>query len=204
MRHAYIAIEGNIGSGKTTMARLLANHYQAKLVLERFEENPFLAGFYENPERYAFSVEMSFLADRYKQLSLELKDRDLFQPLTIADYAPFKSLLFAQQNLNEAEFPLYRQFWNLSLGKLPAPNLIIRLLCSQSRLLENIAKRGRSYEQSIPIDYLQRINLAYEDFFKQRRDLPTLSLDVSDSDFIRHPEQLQPLLEKINTKLADA
>lgn len=189
----YIAIEGNIGSGKTTLAHRMAHHLNARLLLEEFEDNPFLEKFYGQPQRYAFSLEMSFLADRYHQLQQCLVE-DLFQPTIIADYAPWKSLIFAQCNLGEEEFQLYRQFWEMSLGKVAAPDLIIYLRRPLASLQANIALRGRPYEQQIDPAYLQEIGARYERFLCHREELPLLALDADRYNWLKKPEDLETIV----------
>ncbi len=179
----YLAIEGNIGSGKTTLAEYLAEELQANLLLERFADNPFLADFYREPERYAFSVEMSFLADRYQQLAHLPERRDLFRNGLIADFAPFKSLLFAQCNLPEEEFKLYRQFWQMSLGKLPQPDALVFLKRPLESLLRNIASRGRSYEKQISPAYLSQLQAKYREYTRLHYSGPVLELSAEGDTF---------------------
>ena len=158
MSPAYICIEGNIGSGKTTLARLLAQEMNARLILEEFEENPFLARFYEEPARYSFPLEMSFLADRYHQLKEKLNKQDLFQPLVISDYTLLKSLVFAGINLFDVEYRLYRDFFTIVERQLPKPDLIVFINRSVDTAKRNIIQRGRAYEQKIDHEYLRRVH----------------------------------------------
>jgi deoxyadenosine/deoxycytidine kinase len=192
----FIAIEGNIGSGKTTLAHVLARRLNARLLLEEFEDNPFLTKFYENPQRYAFSLEMSFLADRYHQLQQNLVE-DLFQPTLIADYAPWKSLIFAQCNLGEDEFKLYRQFWEMSLGKVAQPDLIVYLRRPIRSLQANIALRGRPYEQGIAKDYLKDIGDRYENFFRHRASLHLLPVEADRYNWIKEPDAVEPMIDQL-------
>ena len=180
----YIAIEGNIGAGKTTLASKLAEDCNAKLVLERFADNPFLPKFYKDQSRYAFPLEMSFLADRYQQLSDDLAQFDLFKDFLVADYHIFKSLIFAKITLAEDEYRLYRNLFDIIYREMPKPDLYVYLYQNSERLLQNIKKRGRGYEQQIPADYLDKINSGYLDYIKSQTDLNVLIIDVSDKDYI--------------------
>lgn len=180
----FLAIEGNIGSGKTTISKILAEAFNARLILEEFEDNPFLKGFYKDPERYSFSVEMAFLADRYHQLKKLVGEDDLFQPNLVADYAPFKSLLFAQNNLKDEEFKLYRDFWQMSLGKLPQPDIILYITKPIDELLRNIKKRGRSYEQDIKPDYLSDLEKRYIDYLNLHHHGKIVVVEAEQTDFI--------------------
>ena len=183
----FVAIEGNIGAGKTTFATRFARDVNAKLVLERFEENPFLPKFYKDPSRYAFPLEMSFLADRYQQLTDDLSQYDLFKTSVISDYFVFKSLIFSKVTLSEDEYVLYRKIFNFMYRDLVKPDLYIYLYQNVDRLLKNIKKRGRSYEQSITAEYLEQIHEGYMNFIKTRKDLNILILDISDIDFVENP-----------------
>ena len=193
----FIAIEGNIGAGKTTFATRFAKDVNAKLVLERFEENPFLPKFYEDPSRYAFPLEMSFLADRYQQLTDDLSQYDLFKTSVISDYYVFKSLIFSKVTLTEDEYALYRKIFNFMYRELVKPDLYIYLYQNVDRLLKNIKKRGRSYEQSITSEYLEQIHEGYMNFIRTRKDLDILILDISDIDFVETPEYYYKMVHKI-------
>ena len=197
----YIAIEGNIGAGKTTLSTKLSEDCNAKLVLERFADNPFLPKFYKDQSRYAFPLEMSFLADRYQQLSDDLAQFDLFKDFVVADYHIFKSLIFAKVTLQEDEFRLYKTMFDIIHKEMPKPDLYVYLYQNTERLLENIKKRGRSYEQEIPADYLEKINQGYLDYIKTQTDLNVLIIDVSDLDFVKKQEDYVFLLGEINTKI---
>jgi 2-amino-4-hydroxy-6-hydroxymethyldihydropteridine diphosphokinase len=197
----YIAFEGNIGAGKTTLATKIAEDFNAKTVLERFADNPFLPKFYEDQNRYAFPLEMSFLADRYKQLSDDLAQFDLFKDFIVADYHIFKSLIFAKVTLQEDEFRLYKTLFDIVYREMPKPDLYIYLYQNTERLLENIKKRGRSYEQNIPADYLDKINSGYLDYIKSQTDLNVLIIDVSDRDFVKNQEDYLFILEEIRQKI---
>jgi 2-amino-4-hydroxy-6-hydroxymethyldihydropteridine diphosphokinase len=193
----YIAIEGNIGAGKTTLATKLAEDCNAKLVLERFADNPFLPKFYKDQSRYAFPLEMSFLADRYQQLSDDLAQFDLFKDFVVADYHIFKSLIFAKVTLQEDEFRLYKTMFDIIHKEMPKPDLYVYLYQNTTRLLHNIKKRGRSYEQEIPAEYLEKINQGYLDYIKTQTDLNVLIVDVSELDFVKKQADYVFLLEKI-------
>ncbi|WP_322549702.1 2-amino-4-hydroxy-6-hydroxymethyldihydropteridine diphosphokinase [Flavobacterium psychraquaticum] len=197
----YIAIEGNIGAGKTTLATKLAEDCNAKLVLERFADNPFLPKFYKDQSRYAFPLEMSFLADRYQQLSDDLAQFDLFKDFVVADYHIFKSLIFAKVTLQEDEFRLYKTMFDIIHKEMPKPDLYVYLYQNTDRLLQNIKKRGRSYEQEIPAEYLEKINQGYLDYIKTQTDLNVLVIDVSDLDFVKKQEDYVFLLNAINKKI---
>lgn len=197
----YIAIEGNIGAGKTTLATKLAEDCNAKLVLERFADNPFLPKFYKDQSRYAFPLEMSFLADRYQQLSDDLAQFDLFKDFVVADYHIFKSLIFAKVTLQEDEFRLYKTMFDIIHKEMPKPDLYVYLYQNTDRLLQNIKKRGRSYEQEIPAEYLEKINHGYLDYIKTQTDLNVLIIDVSDLDFVKKQEDYVFLLNEINSKI---
>lgn len=197
----YIAIEGNIGAGKTTLSTKLSEDCNAKLVLERFADNPFLPKFYKDQSRYAFPLEMSFLADRYQQLSDDLAQFDLFKDFVVADYHIFKSLIFAKVTLQEDEFRLYKTMFDIIHKEMPKPDLYVYLYQNTERLLENIKKRGRSYEQEIPADYLEKINQGYLDYIKTQTDLNVLIIDVSDLDFVKKQEDYVFLLNEINRKI---
>ena len=197
----YIAIEGNIGAGKTTLANKLAEDFNAKMVLERFADNPFLPKFYEDQNRYAFPLEMSFLADRYQQISDDLAQFDLFKDFVVADYHIFKSLIFAKVTLAEDEFRLYKTMFDIIYKEMPKPDLYIYLYQNTERLLQNIKLRGRSYEQEIPAEYLEKINSGYLDYIKSQKDLNVLIIDVSNKDFLQNQEDYAFILEEIQKKL---
>jgi deoxyguanosine kinase len=196
----YIAIEGNIGAGKSTLAIKMAHDFNAKTVLERFADNPFLPKFYEDQSRYAFSLEMSFLADRYQQLSDDLSQFDLFKDFIIADYHIFKSLLFSKITLEEDEFRLYRTLFDIIYKEMPKPDLYIYLYQNTNRLLQNIKNRGRNYEQDITAEYLEKINKGYLEYIKTQTDLNVLVIDVSERDFVLNQEDYLFILDKIKEK----
>ena len=196
-KYSYIAIEGNIGAGKTTLTNMMATDFNAKKVLERFADNPFLPKFYEDKERYAFPLEMSFLADRYQQLSDDLAQYDLFKNFIISDYYVFKSVIFSKVTLNEDEFKLYRKVFDMMYKEMLKPDLYVFLYQSPERLLENIKKRGRDYEQNISAHYLKQIHDGYMDFIKSKTEINTLIIDVSDLDFVKHPEDYKKIIAAI-------
>ena len=198
----YIAFEGNIGAGKTTLVTKIAEDFNAKTVLERFADNPFLPKFYEDQNRYAFPLEMSFLADRYKQLSDDLAQFDLFKDFIVADYHIFKSLIFAKVTLQEDEFRLYKTMFDIVYREMPKPDLYVYLYQNTERLLENIKKRGRGYEQNIPADYLDKINGGYLDYIKSQTNLNVLIIDVSDKDFVKNQEDYVYVLDEIQRKIS--
>lgn len=188
IKYNYVAIEGNIGSGKTSLAQMIADELNAKLVLERFEDNSFLPKFYKNPDQYAFPLEMSFLADRYQQLKDELSSRELFKTFTIADYYIDKSLIFARQNLKKDEYLLYSRLFEIINSSLPKPELIIYLYNSIENLQHNISKRGRTYEQEIPSSYLEKIQNGYFDYFRLNKHNIILIIDAQKMDFVNTKE----------------
>ncbi len=197
----YIAFEGNIGAGKTTLVHKIAEDFNAKTVLERFADNPFLPKFYKDQNRYAFPLEMSFLADRYQQLSDDLAQFDLFKDFIVADYHIFKSLIFAKITLQEDEYRLYRNLFDIIYKEMPKPDLYIYLYQNTDRLLQNIKKRGRTYEQNIEGQYLDKINNGYLEYIKSQKDLNVLIIDVSDRDFVKKQEDYLFVLNEIQKKL---
>jgi 2-amino-4-hydroxy-6-hydroxymethyldihydropteridine diphosphokinase len=198
-KYNYIAIEGNIGSGKTSLSNLMSDEFNAKIVLERFADNPFLPKFYEDQERFAFPLEMSFLADRYQQLTDDLAQFDLFKNFIVSDYYIFKSLIFAQVTLQKEEYALYRKMFDIMYKEISKPDLYIYLHQNTDRLLENIKKRGRDYEQNIEASYLQKIHVGYTNFIKTEQDLNTLVIDVSELDFVNNHDDYREVLKIINT-----
>ena len=194
-QYNYIAIEGNIGAGKTSLATMIAQEFNAKLILERFKDNPFLPKFYAEPERYAFPLEMSFLADRYQQLLDDISQYDLFSDFMIADYDRYKSLIFAQVTLQEEEFILYKRLHEMMYRDLPQPDLYVYLYQNTERLLENIKKRGRSYEKDIKGEYLDKINTGYLEFIKTQHHLNVKIIDISSLDFIKRREDFLKVIE---------
>ncbi|MFU8843204.1 MAG: deoxynucleoside kinase [Bacteroidales bacterium] len=197
MHYNYIVIEGNIGSGKTSLATMIARNLNAKLILERFEDNSFLPKFYKNPEQYAFPLEMSFLSDRYQQLKDELTNQDLFKNFTVADYFIDKSLIFARNNLQNEEFALYSKLFDIINLMLPKPQLIVYLYNSTENLLKNIRLRGRSYEQNITASYLDHLQHGYINYFHQKKDMRVLIIDTQTIDFVRRDDDYKKVIEVI-------
>lgn len=197
MKYNFITIEGNIGAGKTTLAHLLSKHFNARLILEEFAENPFLPKFYENKQQYAFPLELFFMAERYKQLKDLLQTKDMFQNITISDYLFTKCLLFAKVNLPEQEFMLYQKLFDIINPQLIQPDLLIYLHAPISKLKDNIKKRNRSYEQSINSDYLFSLQETYLEYIRQHQ-VKTLFIDVSNADFLGSEKHLKILLEALD------
>jgi len=183
-KYPYIVVEGNIGSGKTSLVKMLSKEISAYPIYEEFSDNPFLPKFYEDSEKYAFPLELSFLAERYHQLKKKLNTRDLFHKNIIADYYFIKSLIFSEITLSEDEFILYKKLFNIINQKLPKPDLLIYLYSDIERLQKNIKKRGRSYESKITYEYLNKINKGYFNFFGQQNQFPILILNLTNIDFV--------------------
>ncbi len=193
----YICIEGNIGTGKTSFSTRLAKDLGAQLILEEFADNPFLPFFYKNPERYAFSVELFFLTERFKQLESALSKQDLFLKGNVADYTFPKSMLFSRSNLSPEEYRLFQNLYKILQRNIPDPSLLVYLHRPVEQLLENIQKRGRSYEQNISVDYLTKIQNTYFEYFQSIIHFPILVVDVTALDFVNNPEHYQQLKEII-------
>jgi len=196
MNYHFITIEGNIGAGKTTLSHLLSRHFNARLVLEEFADNPFLPKFYENPKLYAFPLELFFMAERYKQIKDLIQQKDLFQNITISDYLFTKCLLFAKVNLPEDEFRLYQRLFEIIHQQLVQPDLLVYLHTPVSRLQQNIKKRNRSYEQKIPDEYLFNIQQTYTHYIKEH-NIKTLFIDASNADFLGNEKHLQVVIEAL-------
>lgn len=193
----FLVIEGNIGAGKTTLTEMVAKEYNAKLVLEQFADNPFLPKFYKDQERYSFPLELSFLADRYKQIKTEVLNLDLFHSFMVADYYFAKTAIFAQNTLKDDEYRLFRQIFDIVFESMPKPDLYVYLHANVDRLLQNIAKRGRDYEQEIQPEYLDKIQKGYFGFLKQINSFPILIIDTNNIDFVQNPEDYQSLKKAI-------
>lgn len=196
MKYTFITIEGNIGAGKTTLSHLLAKHYNARLVLEQFADNPFLPKFYESPDQYAFPLELFFMAERFKQLKELIQQKDLFQNVTISDYLFTKCLLFAKINLPEDEFRLYQRLFEIIHQQLVQPDILIYLHAPVHKLQQNIKKRARSYEQNIGDDYLFSIQQTYTNYIKQH-NIKTLFVDSSNADFLGNEKHLQVITDAL-------
>ncbi|MDT0539271.1 2-amino-4-hydroxy-6-hydroxymethyldihydropteridine diphosphokinase [Croceitalea sp. P059] len=199
----FLSIEGNIGAGKTTLTKMIAEEYNAKLVLERFAENPFLPKFYEDQSRFAFPLEMSFLADRYQQFTDDTSQFDLFKNFMVSDYDIFKSLIFAKVTLQKEEFELYKKVFNFMYKEVRKPDIYIYLYQGTERLLENIKKRGRDYEQGITAEYLDKINRGYLDFIKSHPQQTTLLIDLDSLDFVTNRNDYEYILNSIESKLIE-
>lgn len=197
MNYNFITIEGNIGAGKTTLAHMLSKHYNARLILEEFADNPFLPKFYENPGQYAFPLELFFMAERYKQQKEFLQQKDMFQTLTVSDYLFTKCLLFAKVTLPDDEFRLYQRLFEIINQQLIQPDLLIYLHAPVSKLQANIKKRNRSYEQKIPDDYLFNIQETYTHYIKQH-NIKTLFIDATHADFLGNEKHLRVVFEALD------
>ena len=197
MKYHFVTIEGNIGAGKTTLAHMLSKHYNARLILEEFADNPFLPKFYENPKQFAFPLELFFMAERYKQLKDLLHTQDMFNSITISDYLFTKCLLFAKVNLPADEFRLYQNLFDIIHQQLIQPELLIYLHSPVSRLQQKIRKRNRSYEQQIADEYLFSIQETYTQYIKQH-NVKTLFVDASNADFLGNKAHLQVIIDALD------
>ena len=202
MNYNFITIEGNIGAGKTTLAHLLSKHFNARLILEEFAENPFLPKFYESPKQYAFPLELFFMAERYKQLKDLLQTKDMFQNVTVSDYLFTKCLLFAKVNLPDEEFRLYQKLFDIINPQIVQPDILIYLHTPVNKLQENIKKRNRAYEQQIPNDYLFNLQETYTQYIKQHH-IKTLFVDASNADFLDNPKHLQIVIDALDKDYED-
>lgn len=192
----FIAVEGVIGVGKTSLAQLLAERMQARLVLEEFEENPFLPKFYENPERYAFQTQLAFLSSRFQQQQ-GLQTQDLFHETTVTDYIFEKDRIFARLNLNEDELALYDRIYKIMSGIAPRPDVVIYLQASVDRLMENIRRRGRPYEHHITRNYLASLQNSYNNFFNNFTRSRVLFVNTTELDFVGDVTHLDYLEDEI-------
>ncbi len=197
MNYPFIAIEGNIGAGKTTLSHILSKHYGARLILEEFADNPFLPKFYENPKQFAFPLELFFMAERFKQQKDLIMQKDLFQTVTISDYLFTKCLLFAKVNLPDDEFRLYQRLFDILFQQLIQPDILIYLHSPVNKLQENIKKRNRSYEQMIPDDYLFSIQETYTHYIKQH-NFKTLFIDASNADFLGNSAHVKTVIDALD------
>ncbi len=194
MKYNFITIEGNIGAGKTTLAHLLSRHYNARLILEAFADNPFLPEFYENPQQFAFPLELFFMAERFKQLKDLIQQKDLFQNLTISDYLFTKCLLFAKINLPDDEFRLYQRLFDIMHQQVTQPDIVLYLHSPVNKLQQNIRKRNRPYEQKIKDDYLFSIQETYTHYIKQH-NIKTIFIDASNADFLGNENHLKVVMD---------
>lgn len=197
MKYNFIAIEGTIGAGKTTLAHKISQRFNGKLILEEFEDNSFLPKFYQEPEKYAFPLEMSFMAERFQQLQKELKTQDLFHQFTVSDYFFRKCLIFAKKTLPAEEYKLYHKFFDILHASIPRPELLVYLYVNVERLQQNIKKRGREYEQKIEDEYLNKIQSGYLEFIRQQEDQRILIIDTNDIDFVENNDDFEKILEVI-------
>lgn len=197
MKHHFITVEGNIGVGKTTLTHLLAKHFNARLILEEFADNPFLPKFYEKPDQYAFPLELFFMAERYKQLKDMLHTKDMFQSITVSDYLFTKCLLFAKVNLPEEEFRLYQKLFDIINQQLIFPDILIYLHAPVQKLQTNIKRRNRSYEQSIGDEYLFNLQETYTSYIKQH-NIKTIFIDASNADFLGNEKHLQVVIDALD------
>jgi deoxyguanosine kinase len=197
MNYHFITIEGNIGAGKTTLAHLLAKHFNARLILEQFAENPFLSKFYENPQQFAFPLELFFMAERYKQQKELVHTKDMFQSITVADYLFTKCVLFAKVNLPDEEFLLYQKLFDIIYQQLVQPDIIIYLHAPVSKLQKNIKKRNRVYEQAIKDEYLFQIQEAYTNYIKQH-NIKTIFIDAANADFLGNQKHFKVILDALD------
>ena len=196
-RARYIAVEGPIGVGKTTLARILAEEWQARMVLEQVEDNPFLRRFYDDPEKHAFQAQMFFLLTRFRQQQ-DLAQQELFRQSVVADYLYAKDQLFAQINLDSEELALYRQLFHMLGARLPKPDLVVYLQARPDVLMARLRKRSRDYERDITPEYVRRITEAYKDYFFHYEETPLLVVNCSEIDFVAHSEETADLMREID------
>ena len=194
----YIAVEGTIGAGKTSLATMISEDYNAKIILEGFADNPFLPKFYKEADKYAFPLELSFLAERYQQLTDQLTKQDLFKDFTVSDYFINKSLIFAQKTLQDDVFGLYSRLFHIINSSIPKPDLLVYLYVSVDRLQANIKERGRDYEQDIENDYLEKIQSGYFEFIRQQQNMRILILDTNNVDFVKNEEDYKRIIDLID------
>ncbi len=197
MQYNFITIEGCIGAGKTSLSTMISEDMNAKLILEEFDDNPFLPKFYKKPDKYAFQLELSFLAERYQQLKKELHHQDLFRSFTISDYFISKSLIFARKNLNKDEFILYNKLYNIVDASIPKPDLLVYLYLDVEKLQSNIIRRGRNYEKNIKKEYLNKIQDSYFEYITQIQKAPVLVIDTNNIDFVNNSEHYQQIKDVI-------
>ena len=196
-RRAYLALEGPIGVGKTTLAQVLARELNARLILEDGEQNPFLARFYQDPEKFAIPVQLYFLLTRYNQ-QRELLQRPLLEQATVADYLFAKDRIFANLNLAPDELVLYEQVYKLLDSRMAKPDLVVYLLANVEVLAERLRRRNRDFERDISYEYLERVSSAYRDFFFYYDEAPLLVVDTSEIDFVNNPHDLADLIREID------
>lgn len=195
--HAYIAVEGNIGSGKTTFTEMMGKHYPCNLILEQFADNPFLPYFYEKPEQFSFPLELFFMTERYKQMQSLGGQKDMFYDFHLGDYSFIKTLLFARNTLPEDEFRIFQKLWRVLDASLPKPDLIVYLHRPVEVLQQLISKRGRDYEQSIKSDYLEKIQQTYLEYFRHESQIPILFFDIQERDFEQNIAYFEEIVKVI-------
>ena len=198
--YRYIVIEGNIGAGKTTLCQMLERDFQARLVLEQFTDNPFLPSFYEDRERFAFQVELFFMAERHKQLQEMLGQTDIFSPFTVGDYFFLKTLIFAKNNLKEDEYRLFSRVFHVLSSTFAKPDVLLYLHRPVDILMQQIQKRGRDYEKDISADYLLEIQNAYFDYFKTQTQIPVVILNIEDIDYTNEPAHYEKICAVLQQK----
>jgi deoxyadenosine/deoxycytidine kinase len=198
--YKYVCIEGNIGTGKTTLCHMLAHEFNCRLILEEFRDNPFLPYFYADPERYAFTVELFFMTERHKQIQKDLLNQDLFYDFAVSDYCFWKTLIFARNNLTDQEYKLFQRLFSILNNSFPNPDLLVYLHRSPGRLLDQIKKRDRSYENKIDTAYLQSIQDSYFEFFRSQVNYPILILDVEEIDYLSNQDHYQEIKKLITRK----
>ncbi|HXW84955.1 MAG TPA: deoxynucleoside kinase [Candidatus Binataceae bacterium] len=196
-RRGYIAVDGPIGVGKTSLAQMLARELGARVILEEVDENPFLARFYEDPDKYAFPLQLFFLLTRYNQ-QRELIQHELFAEATVADYLFAKDRIFANLNLAPEELQLYDSVYRLLDSNMPKPDLVVYVRAKVEVLAERLRKRNRDFERDISMDYLERVSAAYRDFFFYYEEAPLLVVDTSEIDFVANPDDLGQLIREID------
>ncbi len=200
MNYKFIVIEGLIGAGKTSLAKKISEKFNSKLILEQFADNPFLPKFYKNPDKYSFPLELSFLAERYQQLKEELSTGALFKSFLISDYYFPKSLIFAKSTLADDEYNLFRKLFDIIHSSLPKPDLYVYLHLNTENALNNIKKRGRSYEQGIESEYLNVLSKNYFEYFKQEKSIRFLVIDTNGIDFVRNNSDFEAVIDVIFNK----
>lgn len=193
--YSFIAIEGNIGSGKTTLAEMIGRDYNAGLIMEQFADNPFLPYFYENPGQFAFPLELFFMTERYKQLQVSGAQQDMFYDFHVADYSFVKTLLFARNNLPADEFRIFQKLWMVLEASLPRPEIIVFLHRPVDALLQNIAHRGRGYEQKIQATYLEKVQQVYFEYFRAESAIPILLFDLQSKNLHQEPALYREILQ---------
>jgi len=196
-KRGYVAVEGPIGVGKTSLARMLAEKLGARLVLDESGTNPFVARFYEDPDKYAFPAQLYFMLIRHRQ-QRELVQQDLFRQATVSDYLFSKDRIFANLNLTPDELVLYDQVYRLLDAQMARPDLVVYMWARAEVLIERLRRRNRDFERHISVEYLERVSAAYRDFFFYYEETPLLVVDTSGMDFVEHPEDLEELMREID------